>query len=631
MKKLLFLILLLTAGILAAQNVPLTLVAPNGGETWQIGSTQNIVWTPLNIAGGVRLMLLGANSTVGTLIAQNIPASTGTYAWAIPSTVLPGSYYRVGIYLQNSAGTTTGDLSDGTFSIVGSDPPPPPPPQQGITVLSPNGGEIWNTGATYPITWTSIGLEGTVRISVVQANSSVTDIQIATEVPIESGQFNWTIPATFPTGSGFKVHVRWLSLLTVYFGDLSDGVFTIADPTPPPPQPLAIISPNGGEVWQSGTQQSILWTASNQVGSVDLMLLNGLNSATPPIPIASNLPASAGNYLWNIPTGLIASSNYFVRIASSDPATGVFFSDFSDAPFTITAGTNPSLIQVLSPNGGETWQIGSTHPIEWATPMLAGVYEVALMRTSQAAPVLVIAPNIPGIMALNWTIPTTVPPGNNYKIRVRLAENAGAFDLSDGTFSIVAAPVPQTLTVTSPNGGESWVKGSVNTITWTDSDPVGNVNIWLVRLHNSARMQHIIATNIPNTGSYAWTIPPRVIPGNGYFIMIRKVDNPLVFDRSDNPFTILGQLNDLQISPNPTHGKTKISMDIKAPVTAEITIYNLKGQKVRTLSSGTSLDTGSELEWDGTDFHGQKVQDGIYFVRAVNGEEVLTKRIVLIK
>ncbi len=628
MKKLLFIALLLGAALLGAQNLPLILLAPNGGETWQLGSTQNILWSQQNLSGNVRIMLLGANSNVGTVIAQSVPVSAGSFVWTIPTSVLPGNFYKVGIYLSTSAGTSINDLSDGFFSIVASNPPPPPP-QQSITVISPNGGEIWNTGATYPITWTSTGLEGTVRISVIQANG-VPDLQIASEVPIESGVFNWTIPATFPTGTGFKVHVMWLSTLTVYFGDFSDGVFTIANQTPPPPIPLSIISPNGGEVWQTGTMHPILWTAPNMVGNIDLMLFNGMNS-TAGMPIATGVPVGAGVFNWNIPANLMASDNYFVRLSSSDPATGVFASDFSDAPFTINGGTNPSLIQVISPNGGEQWQSGSTYPIQWVSPMLAGVYEVALMRANQAAPVLVIAPNIPGIMALNWTIPPSVLPGNDYKIRVRLAENNGAYDLSDGFFSINSSPNPQTLTVTSPNGGEIWTKGNTYPITWTDSDTTGTVSIWLVRLRQNSRWRHIIAPNVPNTGSYNWTIPLRLLPGNGYYVLIRKMNSTGIGDRSDEAFTILGQMIDLGISPNPSKGQTRISLETKTPVTPEITIYNLKGQLVRTLSSGKTLSGTAELSWDGKDAKGLPVSNGIYLVRAVSGNEVLTKRMIMIK
>lgn len=50
---------------------------------------------------------------------------------------------------------------------------------------------------------------------------------------------------------------------------------------------------------------------------------------------------------------------------------------------------------------------------------------------------------------------------------------------SAGT-ALAACPDPlPTITVTSPNGGESWVAGGTQTITWTSTNPSGFVNILL--------------------------------------------------------------------------------------------------------------------------------------------------------
>ena len=45
-------------------------------------------------------------------------------------------------------------------------------------------------------------------------------------------------------------------------------------------------------------------------------------------------------------------------------------------------------------------------------------------------------------------------------------------DESDGPFEIADATAP-VVTVTAPDGGESWVIGSIQTITWSASDNVG--------------------------------------------------------------------------------------------------------------------------------------------------------------
>jgi flagellar hook assembly protein FlgD len=50
-----------------------------------------------------------------------------------------------------------------------------------------------------------------------------------------------------------------------------------------------------------------------------------------------------------------------------------------------------------------------------------------------------------------------------------------------------------------------------------------------------------------------------------------------------------------------------------------VSIYDVAGQRVRTLHSGT-LGTGeTSVRWDGRDDDGRKVAAGVYWVRATDG------------
>ena len=65
--------------------------------------------------------------------------------------------------------------------------------------------------------------------------------------------------------------------------------------------------------------------------------------------------------------------------------------------------------------------------------------------------------------------------------------------------------------LTAPNGGESWLEGSVQNITWTASDFSGVTAVDLVLSTDGGGIYGTpIATAIPNTGSYAWTVPNSV-------------------------------------------------------------------------------------------------------------------------
>lgn len=62
----------------------------------------------------------------------------------------------------------------------------------------------------------------------------------------------------------------------------------------------------------------------------------------------------------------------------------------------------------------------------------------------------------------------------------------------------------QSLTVTSPNGGEAWRRGESRLITWTDA---GITESLMLELMQGPTLLGVIATGIaPDGGSYAWTV-----------------------------------------------------------------------------------------------------------------------------
>jgi len=87
------------------------------------------------------------------------------------------------------------------------------------------------------------------------------------------------------------------------------------------------------------------------------------------------------------------------------------------------------------------------------------------------------------------------------------AENEGD-DESDANFTIAADEEDPTVTVTAPNGGESWKKGSEQQITWTATDNVGVTAIDIYySTDGGATYPNTIAMGEDNDGTYTWTMP----------------------------------------------------------------------------------------------------------------------------
>ena len=73
-------------------------------------------------------------------------------------------------------------------------------------------------------------------------------------------------------------------------------------------------------------------------------------------------------------------------------------------------------------------------------------------------------------------------------------------DSSDGAFTLIVQTAP--LALTAPAGGESWIKGSTQRITWTSSGVSGNVNLYLYK--GTANLG-LIASAVPVVnGGYSW-------------------------------------------------------------------------------------------------------------------------------
>jgi hypothetical protein len=97
------------------------------------------------------------------------------------------------------------------------------------------------------------------------------------------------------------------------------------------------------------------------------------------------------------------------------------------------------------------------------------------------------------------------------------------------------------ITVTSPNGGESWLSGSVHDIVWTSAGAIANARIE-VSNDNGSSWSDVIASTA-NTGSYPWTIPNT--PSSRCLVRISDAAYAAVSDTSDAEFSILMNI-DLQ-------------------------------------------------------------------------------------
>ena len=189
-------------------------------------------------------------------------------------------------------------------------------------------------------------------------------------------------------------------------------------------------------------------------------------------------------------------------------------------------------LTVTSPNGGENWSVGSSHDITWTST--GTIADVKIEYSTDAADELDHGHRFDSQRRIlyAWTVPGT--PSTTCMVRVSDAADGDPLDASDAVFTIVS-PITDSITVTAPNGGESWTVGSSHDITWSSTGTIANVRIEY-STNNGSDWSDVIASTA-NNGTYAWTIPN--VPSTTCSVRVSDAANAAVNDASDAVFTIV--------------------------------------------------------------------------------------------
>ncbi|MCK4825201.1 carboxypeptidase regulatory-like domain-containing protein, partial [bacterium] len=328
---------------------------------------------------------------------------------------------------------------------------------------------------------------------------------------------------------------------------------------------ITVTSPKAGDVWRHGSTHNITWEATG-AEYIYIDVVCG-NNAWTFLGSDVNYPASTGSYPWTIsdkyPNQIGAC---YVRVflvpSPGSPSPGVDY-DASDT-FTIAEAEVARSITVTSPKAGDVWKYGSTHNITWEATGAEYVHIDVVFRENGHHAYTLFSSN-DNISAssgsVSWTIGETWTAdqlsGECY-IRVFLYPIAWTqgvdYDKSD-IFTIGETGEAKSITITSPNGGETWKSGEKHQITW-DSVGVDAVNIYIFDPSISINGSFIATVYVATLGNYDWIIPSvSKLPGGGgsnYKIRIEDADDASTKDESDSYFSIVeGEAKSLYVtSPN---------------------------------------------------------------------------------
>lgn len=96
----------------------------------------------------------------------------------------------------------------------------------------------------------------------------------------------------------------------------------------------------------------------------------------------------------------------------------------------------------------------------------------------------------------------------------------------------------------------------------------------------------------------------------------------------DEQITSVPKLNNY---PNPFSGSTKIMLELEKSAPVKLDIYNIKGQKVRSLADEVYTGRIHTIDWDAKDDHGRACSSGVYYLRVISGGMSSKHKMLLIK
>jgi len=458
---------------------------------------------------------------------------------------------------------------------------PEPVKEKSITVLSPNGGEVWTS--IDRVTDTLSGAEN-FRKDITWAGGSNPNssnsvdayleqlingqyVKIGRILPFGYGSIVWVVGVvsnpncTYPDGVGnlpipsdycwLKTNMKVVPPGQYYVHlidritkaeDRSDAPFSIIALTPS----ITVLSPNdGGEKWEINTTQTVRWTVSNLSGSVYIYVdqdIDGDGSYERANYITS-AAASVGQVSFTLPTAVLANEKNKVRILGGSYP---YLEDTSDNYFSIITNVKaPVITEILPSQGiqGETIKMvikgyNFTGAGEYSGCGISPVYDRGFQLTGCS-----VVPD--SQINATYLISATAETGER---KIKLSTPAGGMSNS---VSFTILPKEKSITVISPNGGEVWTVGNTYDITWNSSG-IDKVYIGL-RCSEGGIVPTFTSTNIAreisaSLGKYSWKVSTTGITMcDGYKITIGSEATTTkgtevisgTYDESDNYFSIV--------------------------------------------------------------------------------------------
>lgn len=463
------------------------ITAPRAGETWAVGSRKTIEWETKGSIPFVRVEYSKDHFLSSVPIHLEL-RNTGKIEWQVPDFSGQELQFRVSDASDPSVSAST----DFSISVNGT-----------LSLTSPAGEEVWQARSEHPITWTTTG---TVPNVSIEYRSGVSDppVKIAESIA-NTGSFVWQVPDR--TLRAAKVRVYDSKNPSVYS---ESPVFEVRGS-------LELTSPQQGEIWFVDSQHPLTW---NSTGGIEKVRLEySADRFQTVLPVALDT-LNTGKFIWHVPDSI--SRTVQVRLSdASDPSVVS-----ESKPFEIRGA-----IMLINPSGGETWAVGSRHPISWETTGTIPQVRVEYSADDFLKDIQIIVPALPNKGLYDWEVPNL--SAQQIKVRVRDTRNDDVFDVSRNPVRIAGS-----VKLLVPDNGEVYRVGEKIQLRWRTTPNIQNVKLeYSIDDFDSAVL---ISNYVPNTGVFDWNVPDRI--SENVRVRVSDAADHAVYSASQVPFRIEGAL-----------------------------------------------------------------------------------------
>ncbi|MEQ8808099.1 MAG: IPT/TIG domain-containing protein, partial [Imperialibacter sp.] len=528
-----------TATASAATASSLTVQVPEGAITGALNVTVNGTTTgPFSAASFVivpQIDAAGLSITSGyggesltitgkgfSSIAANNTDNFGGEVSAVPfsaTTTSLGVTVPAGFTTGALTVTTTGEASAASAQTF---------IRKSVVVTAPNGGETFNLGDSYTITWTEEGLDADSPVTIsYSADGGVSYTEIVAGVVGDfSGTFDWTPESEPTTAAKIKVTVDGDKA-----SDESDDDFTVRI------KPLlTVVYPNGGETIRFGKPAQIEFTTEGLDPATSLLFEYSIDNGANYQQMGSGtIEGLAGVY--DLVMEEAYSDEALVRISTE---TGESVRDVSDEVFTSLP--KPALA-ITSPTEGETLFIGASHDVTWTAQYLLDSDELELFYSADNGTTFS-SKGIGPASELAGKMTVTIEAPVSQEAQFKLVNAGNDVSAISATFSIVPAP---SIVITAPESGEILAGGVEKQITWTTTSVDPGVELVVEYSADGGATYESLTSGTASAlnGSFDWSVP-NAATANG-FVRVRTADGT-VSDTNNEAFIIQAQVTSLSIS-----------------------------------------------------------------------------------